>query len=267
MQDVIPIDPRDVDSRDTLEFLQNYENDIVNSDNQDDINEIYPVLKFLNDMQLSPLEIRDISNPENRGKLNELLGRFDYKLPQLPALQDLGGPHSGRITDQDEPAERFTSNYNTPEKFRSGWESRDTFQDDDDEDFPESRVYSDEGDINDIDETREYGSGQNSYSGQDYLTSEAEASTDSQIFRELSRQIQNGRKQIQPAVYSEGGVVWSEPIENLKGTTQEEVNPLLSLDKFLFNYNLGFKRPERLDVKKPGPPFDAQITDAVLKGK
>lgn len=23
---------------------------------------------------------------------------------------------------------------------------------------------------------------------------------------------------------------------------------------------MGFKRPERLDVKKPGPPFDSQIT-------
>lgn len=32
-------------------------------------------------------------------------------------------------------------------------------------------------------------------------------------------------------------------------------------------YNLGFKRPERLDVKKPGPPFDAQITESVQKGK
>lgn len=30
-------------------------------------------------------------------------------------------------------------------------------------------------------------------------------------------------------------------------------------------YNLGFKRPERLDVKKPGPPFDSQISSATDK--
>lgn len=26
-------------------------------------------------------------------------------------------------------------------------------------------------------------------------------------------------------------------------------------------YNMGFKRPERLDVKKPGPPFDPAIPE------
>ena len=31
-------------------------------------------------------------------------------------------------------------------------------------------------------------------------------------------------------------------------------------------YNMGFKRPERLDVKKPGPPFDPSITEATKKG-
>lgn len=32
-------------------------------------------------------------------------------------------------------------------------------------------------------------------------------------------------------------------------------------------YNMGFKRPERLDVKKPGPPFDPAITEPAKKGK
>jgi hypothetical protein len=30
------------------------------------------------------------------------------------------------------------------------------------------------------------------------------------------------------------------------------------IDELLEKYGLGFKRPERLDVKKPGPPFDNQ---------
>lgn len=34
-----------------------------------------------------------------------------------------------------------------------------------------------------------------------------------------------------------------------KETLKEDLSELL--DK----YNMGFKRPERLDVKKPGPPF------------
>lgn len=32
------------------------------------------------------------------------------------------------------------------------------------------------------------------------------------------------------------------------------------VEQVLQEYDLGFKRRERLDVKKPGPPFDAQIT-------
>lgn len=44
----------------------------------------------------------------------------------------------------------------------------------------------------------------------------------------------------------------------LNSVTNQELNN--NLNKILGEYNLGFKRPERLDVKKPGPPFDGQIT-------
>lgn len=46
----------------------------------------------------------------------------------------------------------------------------------------------------------------------------------------------------------------------------EELNPLSNSDiaadfrERLAEFNAGFKRPERLDVKKPGPPFDGPIT-------
>lgn len=273
MNDMIPIDPRNLDPKDTLEFLQNYENDIPNIANQYDNNEMHPVIKFLNDMQLSPLEIRDILSFENREKLDELLGRFDYQVPQSLSLSELPRTLSERMVEQNEPDERFTLNYNTPDNFRNGWESRDTLLDEVEENFPESRVYSDEDDVNDNnnnnnnDDNSEYGSGQDLYTDQEFLTYKSEDLPDSQIFREINKEMKNGREQIQPAVYSEGGVVWSEPIDDLKETNQEEANPLLSLDKLLLNYNLGFKRPERLDVKKPGPPFDAQITDTSHKGK
>lgn len=261
LPDILPIGPEDVDPRDTLQFLQNYDNDNSINNDQDDISEMYPIVKFLDDMQLSPIEIRDILNSDNREKLDELLGRLDYNSQSVP-LEDLEDSLTEKGTDDDEPLERFTLNYNTPDNFRKGWTSRDSIKEDNEDDFPESRVYSDEGDLNENYEPREYGSGQDLYPGK-----ELEAATDSQIFRELSMQMKNGRKQIHPAVYAEGGVVWSEPIDNMEGVAQEEANPLMSLDQLLLNYNMGFKRPERLDVKKPGPPFDAQITDNSYKGK
>lgn len=263
MPDLIPIDPRNLDSSDTIEFLQNYQNDIPDGNEQSDFNDMYQIVKFLNDMQLSPIEIRDILNGENREKLKKLLERFEYEEPRALPLQNSDDQPSEMILEQNVPDERFTLNYNTPENFRNGWESRDTLQPYEEEDLTESRVYSDEEDSNDNNENKEHGSGYDLYS---ILNSEAEASTDSEIFRELSRHMKDGRKQVQPAVYSEGGVVWSEPIDDLKETTQEETNPLVSLDKLLLNYNMGFKRPERLDVKKPGPPFDAQISDTAHKG-
>ncbi|KAG5862828.1 hypothetical protein JTB14_027384 [Gonioctena quinquepunctata] len=38
-----------------------------------------------------------------------------------------------------------------------------------------------------------------------------------------------------------------------------------NLDRLLERYNLGFKRPERLDIKKPGTLFDPQITETAQK--
>lgn len=55
----------------------------------------------------------------------------------------------------------------------------------------------------------------------------------------------------------------------LTGLSQDDVNrmDLQTLDKLLIKYNLGFKRPERLDVKKPGPQFDPQVAEVAHKGK
>lgn len=39
-----------------------------------------------------------------------------------------------------------------------------------------------------------------------------------------------------------------------------------NLEDLLDGYDFGFKRPERLDVKKPGPPFDPLISTESKKG-
>lgn len=265
LPDMIQIDPRNVEPSDKLEFLQNFENGFPRFKSNDGVDEVYPIVKFLNDMQLSPLEIRNILSVENKEKLDRLLERFENNEPKYISSRYFPEQSAGRLS-QNQPEERFTLNYNTPDNFRNGWESRDTLTGNDEEDLPESRVYIEEED-NDNNENREYGSGQSFYSDQDILNLNSESSTDAEIFRELNRQMINARQQIQPAVYSEGGVVWSEPVKDLEGTTQEEANPLLSLNQLLHNYNMGFKRPERLDVKKPGPPFDAQLTEAPYKGR
>lgn len=158
-----------------------------------------------------------------------------------------------------EPDKRFTMNDNTADNLSNGLESSHTFNDNDIEMLPESRLYSEEDDSND--NNREYGSGHDSNSDENTPNSYSKSSVDSQIFRELRKQLKNVRNKFQPAVYSEGGVVWSEPIVSLKENSQEEESPLISLDELLFNYNMGFKRPERLDVKKPGPKFDVQRKD------
>lgn len=262
MPDMVPIDPRNVDPPDALEFLQKYNNE--DSVDEDDVNDIDPVVKFLNDMQLSPLEIQEILNPENRKKLDDLLRRFEHEISKSNTKNVFES--SNELDEQ--PDERFTLKYNTPDNFRNGWESRDTLLDGNSDDFPESRVYFDEGDLSENDEDPEYGSGQLFNPDTEFLTSDEGKPIDSsEIFRELTRQMKNSGKEVQPAVYSEGGVVFSKPIDHIKGSTREEINPLISLDELLLNYNMGFKRPERLDVKKPGPPFDAQITDSSHKGK
>lgn len=188
---------------------------------------------------------------------------------------------------------RFSFSYNTPDKFREGWESRDLVDDDImTDDIPESRVYFDErdsggGGINeDIDE---YGSGAEEIFRELKNLNLGDTPEKPEIFRELAqiKQAQSGEESEETnkepsgeeSIYTEGGVVYV-PDHQLEGKPNitSKLNltlkslPFLTderkaqmkaaftrtLNELLQNYDMtgGFQRPERLDVKKPGPPFD-----------
>lgn len=198
--DGVQYDPRRKKPDDDLEFLEQYANKVPEEDETvfipDDITELYPVIKFLNDMHLSPREIRQLLSPENEEKLRELLDRLDYQFPQ------------DFIEGDTFPNERFTLTYNTPDSFRAGWESRDTLPKDL-EDLPEPRVYYDEADDNGNEEITEYGSGN---------TQEIENLADDRgewgVFPEVNQELKNDEEKFRPVVYSEGGVVWPETPDN-----------------------------------------------------
>nr|XP_023021950.1 receptor-type tyrosine-protein phosphatase N2 [Leptinotarsa decemlineata] len=264
-------DLSDPDEREAVEFLKEYRNegpdenfrDEPSNDNplsHEDMNEMYPIIKFLNDMHLSPKDVQKLLRPENSVQLLNLLERFDNARYHEEA-QDL---LRKELNIEDFPREKFPVNFNTP-----AWESRLGIQDVND--FPESRVYYDEGED---ENPSEYGSGhpvdeQQIFRGR-IPEDDLEPAEERQIFNDLNNGLKtnalSGRNIIRPAVYSEGGVVWTSPREqNIKGITSEEDDKLImkhNLDRLLERYNLGFKRPERLDVKKPGPPFNPQITDS-----
>lgn len=123
-------------------------------------------------------------------------------------------------------------------------DSPENFQDD----FPESRIYFDEND-----DPEEYGSG--FYNTPKEIFRELKTKTaNNEIFRELKNKQQQQHLQ-HPKIYTEGGVVYDSGQQQDNNENQQDFNDILN------RYNLGFKRPERLDVKKPGPPFDPQITD------
>lgn len=58
----------------------------------------------------------------------------------------------------------------------------------------------------------------------------------------------------QPVMYTEGGMVYA-PNSDGDGSSKSNIWDT-NFGRILEKFNLGFKRPERLDVKKPGPRFD-----------
>lgn len=232
--------------RNAVEFLQEYdynlpEEQITNFPERplsvEDMQDMYPIIKFLNDLHLTPQQITKLLKPENYRKLEALIERFNNK-PTVD-VQDLLREELEAEKEMDD--ENESRNFNLRENFRTGWSS-------DTNDFPEPRIYYDEHEEDQ--EASEYGSGYPERT---------------EIFRE--RQMQNSNDyggisdgERSPKVYSEGGVVWSEPVD-LKGNNPQDKIFKHDLNKLLQKYNLAFKRPERLDVKKPGPLFDNLIAE------
>ncbi|KAK6631075.1 hypothetical protein RUM43_014171 [Polyplax serrata] len=124
----------------------------------------------------------------------------------------------------------FSRNYNTPEKFRHGHETKDEVL------YPKSSSYVR------FDQPLEF-----------YYPGERQFAYDS--FGEEYRQEEGDRsKPVEDdhGVYTEGGVVYLK--DDRTGDTD-------SFEEFMNAYsNLGFKRPERLDVKKPGPLITSSQT-------
>lgn len=224
------------ESKDDLEYLPEADDLTV-----DDLREMYPLVKYLSRVNLSPEEVHETLTPDEYEKLSKLLDEIEETNMKLRNEQE-------EEEEEDDPFEKFTLTYNTPDNFRAGWESRDALAYGDD--FPESRIYFDEND----ESNEEYGSGYNTLPGGVFRELKNKFDHDNnfntkEIFRELQHKHRSG-----PGVYTEGGVVYAP-------RSDEERDMRENLDKLLTNYNVGFKRPERLDVKKPGPRFDAQIPD------
>ncbi|KAF2882337.1 hypothetical protein ILUMI_23836 [Ignelater luminosus] len=271
------------ETRDSLEYLpkmrqEPYDNEFLTNDIQEeipsdlsleDLSEFYPMINFLSKLHLTTDDVRNLLLPKNYPVLQALLDEFEksesaYDTNIVDLLRQQIEEDQLEKEYPDVP-ERFSLMYNTPDSFRAGWESRDIQTD---EELPESRVYFDENEDDDS-QRQEYGSG--------------ERTEPEEIFRELkhlhekygydfddkNQQIaglarrvdEKGDAESQSGVYTEGGVVYV-PDSQIMGEGRTDTEDSLNddLDDLLERYSKGFKRPERLDVKKPGPPFDSQIS-------
>ncbi|XP_045473175.1 receptor-type tyrosine-protein phosphatase N2 isoform X2 [Harmonia axyridis] len=219
-----------------------------------DLKDIYPLIKYMNENYLTLPDLKRILSPQSYQHVERLLGDFDHTVDrQEYRIQELED-HFSR--SDNVPPERFSMTYNTPDKFREGWESKDSleflnrprsYQEADEEEVPRPRTEEIFRELKNAQlpprsgfEEGQVGPG------------------NSGIFRELHRQYgEETWGKLAPnqrtGVYTEGGFVY--PSDSMNGkSSQESLNE--DLEKLLENNsNVGFKRPERLDVKKPGPKF------------
>lgn len=231
----------------------------------DNLEKYMPFIEYIGKLKLTPDDLEYLLQPENSGQLQSLLNDFfevyergreekqkqemleewireeNLEFIKEKILSDLARENIGTT--------KFTRKYNTPDKFRSGWELRDEvplLDNSDSSDLFESRVYIDENDPENNE--AETGSG--------------ETIQPQEIFRELKQQqdLQNNaipEKVEPPLIFTEGGLVYPQ----FNGEVKNDPEQILKNDlgKFLDEFDWGFKRRERLDVKKPGPPFDEHI--------
>lgn len=270
---------------------QEPDNEISPIENLQNLEEFLPFVHYLNSLRVTPDDIDYLLQPEHSDELRELLNNFfkDYERAQremqLEALiQDwinkanseyLKEKLYSNINTPQLTNFRFTRKYNTPDKFRSGWELRDDrlLDNADTSDLFESRVYSDENIDDDVPEFiyEENGSGENLphqevfrelqnqnrfdiTSGPEFINKPL---MDYDVSRYFSGFDVSGPSENKAGVFTEGGVVYvpdSKLLRDLKPDGDSHLQQ--DINKFFEKYDWGFKRPERLDVKKPGPPFD-----------
>ncbi|KAK9889816.1 hypothetical protein WA026_007186 [Henosepilachna vigintioctopunctata] len=173
-----------------------------------DMKDLYPLIKFLNERQLSPSDLRNILSPESYRQLEKLLEHFeDAALRQEHRIRNFLDEQL--VEDDDIPPERFTMTYNTPDKFRQGWESKDILQF-----LDQQRIYPDEYDRNAEPEMK---NAQWS-AGRDIETDGTDDNLRSGIFRELQQprhpddpeNYAEDQERHSPysGVYTEGGVMY-----------------------------------------------------------
>lgn len=208
--------------------------------NPKDLEEFIPMLDYIYKFRTTTENLRDLPMSDRYRKLKTLLDEFSsIERPENIDIQDL---ITRKIDDEDLEEEskmpdRFDMNYNTPDRFRAGWESRDLL----DEDISEPRVYVDE---TDEDYPEEYGSGSHTESDEvfrelkqlqkqeieDELKASPRYSNEDEIFRELkhiqknedrghlsgrdiSRKFEKTGNVDAPGLYTEGGVVYAPEVK------------------------------------------------------
>lgn len=253
-----------------------------------------PFLQYLTVLKVTPKDIEFLLQPENDDEMQKLLQNFfdDYekasrKMKQEQFVEDhsrddklsyLKKKLLDDLYDYPEDDVLFPREYNPQHTFRGQWGSADGFSplldNADSSDLFESRVYIDENDPEFLHE--ETGSGEHLPHHEifrelqhrnDYDTLDEpdnKAIQDYDIPKFLNRISENPGAENKAGVFTEGGVVYL-PDAKADGMVQDFSKPDSAIDdellkqdlnKFLNEYDWAFKRPERLDVKKPGPPFD-----------
>nr|XP_022917943.1 receptor-type tyrosine-protein phosphatase N2 isoform X2 [Onthophagus taurus] len=201
------------------------------SKNNVELAEFYPIIDYLTQLQDVTERFKTLPTSAKFKTLSKLSQDFD----NIESPKDI---NVDEFFDQNVPMEidSFQSEFNA-----QNGQNRD--------EIPESRVYYDE----DEDNGKEYGSGELFKTVKGLKNVGNDHHRD--VFREL-KQLQeedfigNNRKNNKEAgLYTEGGVVYDSKMD-FETPKNEDFSDLMS------EYTSSFKRPERLDVKKPGPRFD-----------
>lgn len=236
-------------------------------DDVDDIQKYLPFIEYLTELKLTPEEIDYLLQPENTNELQLILADFfeTYEKEQIEREREEMWREWVReenlafvkqklleeLASEDlMTGTKFTRKYNTPERFRNGWESKDQLpllDNTDATDLYEPRVYIDEND----ELHEEVGSGEATF----------RENHPPEIFRELKQRHELDANALpHSGIFTEGGLVYLPDPQNSEPQKQgPEMILNNDLGKFLDEFDWGFKRRERLDVKKPGPPFDEHI--------
>lgn len=242
---------------DALEFLPDTHHILYideNLINEDDRKQrAANLIQRLEQLNLNPADMQRYLSPNNFQKLLWLLGDAEEQ--------------ERRRNEEDEFMQSLWSTYNGPERYGE--------EDLDEEDSPEPRIYIDEGE-GDGHLMEEYGSGAQSqpeeifrelkneevplgnggFMERNYETAESPYDKLSSLTRSAEKK---DNKSPHNEMFTEGGVVRVPESQSAGMLTNMERNFWENnLGKLLERLDLGFKRPERLDVKKPGPPFDEQ---------